>query len=103
MPQVVAGCVCPVLSKFLAESEIRRSVQTRYETFDDRSRDEIQAGNLGQNGGIEKAVCDFCGHFILTTGSRLPFKQAAQDLVCIQPVRFGVKIQQNAMSQDGDC
>jgi hypothetical protein len=86
VPQIVAWRIGAILSKFLAEAEIRRSVQPCYEPFDNRSRDKIQARDLGQHSRIEEAVCDFCRHFASPAGSRLPFEQAAQDFVRIQPI-----------------
>ena len=102
MPQIVARCIGAVFRELLAEAEIRRPVQARHEAVHNRFRHQIQAGDLSQNGGIEKAVCELAAgtSCALSARSGLPFEQSPQNLVRIQPVRFGMEIQENPMPQN---
>jgi hypothetical protein len=47
--QIVARRISAVLGEFLAESEIRRAMQTVDEAVDDGLRHQIQAGNSGEH------------------------------------------------------
>ncbi len=54
--QIVAGRIGAVFGELLAETEIRRTVQAGDETIDDSLRHQIQTGDSGEHGRIEKSL-----------------------------------------------
>lgn len=54
--QVIARSVRAVLGKLLTEAEVRGAVQTGHEAIDHRARDELEARDRREHGGVEQAL-----------------------------------------------
>ena len=78
VPQIVARRVRAIFGEFLAEAEIRRAVQAVDEAVDDGLRHQIQTGNSGEHGGIEKALQHLKNYLLINFAMR----QVAQTSVC---------------------
>ena len=56
MAKIVAGIIGAIFGELLAETEIGRAVQAGDEAIDHGLGDQIEAGDGGEDGGIEKAL-----------------------------------------------
>ncbi len=54
--QIVAGSVGAIFGELLAETEVGRTVQAGDEAIDHGLGDQFQAGDAGEDGGIEEAL-----------------------------------------------
>src|ERR1019366_7327161 len=56
MAEIISGRVRAVFGELLAETEIRRAVETGDEPVDHSLRHQVQTGDPGEHGRIEKAL-----------------------------------------------
>ena len=56
MAKIVAGSVGAIFGELLAEAEIGRAVQAGDEAIDHGFGDQVEAGDAGEDGGVEEAL-----------------------------------------------
>ncbi len=97
MAQIVAGRVGPILGELLAEAEIGRAVQSGDEPVHHGLGDQVEAGDAGQDVGIEEAL-----HHSQAFGGGMSSSSRLQDVVGVDAVGFRVEIEQDAVPQHRD-